>query len=153
MNHEPIVVSENGFKAMEFSSDFDKYAREQGIQNPFEVSRKLISKHSRTNPDGSISIDIEWDEKIGKIKDYPGEPTRVERDTYIIMRDKYIARRCFEEIGYEPFYNRTSPDKIYDISDMRSMDEFIPCNSADRQCSFDCHRYVECAINGAWKPE
>lgn len=153
MNHGPIVVSENGFKAMEFSSDFDKYAREQGIRNPFEVSRKLISKPSRTNPDGSISINIEWDEKTGKIKDYPDEPTRVERDNYIIMRDKYIARRCFEELGYEMFLAHTNPDKTYDISYMRSMDEFVPCNSANRQCSFDCHRYAECVINGAWKLE
>ena len=153
MNHGSIVVSEDGFKAMEFSSDFNKYAREQGIRNPFEVSRKLVSKHTRMNPDGSISMDIEWDEKTGKIKDYPGEPTRVEKDTYIIMRDKYIARRCFEEIGYEMFLAHTSPDKTYDISGMRIQDEFVPCKSADHQCSFNCHRYAECAINGAWKPE
>ena len=146
-----ITVSENGFKAMEFSSDFNKYARKQGIRNPFEASRKLVSKHTRMNPDGSVSVDIEWDKKDGD------EPTRAERDNYIIMRDKYIARRCFEEIGYEMFLTHTNPERLfcekYDISDMRNQDEFVPCKSADRQCSFDCHRYIECALRGEWRPE
>ena len=135
---------------MEFNSNFNKYACEQSIRNPFEVKGKLISKHTRMNPDGSISVDIKWDEKTGKIKD---ESTRVERDTYIIMRNKYIARRYFEEIGYEMFLTHTKPNKTYDISDMRIQDEFVPCKSANHQCSFDCHRYAECVINGAWKPD
>ena len=33
-----IVVNETGWKAMGFSSDFKKYAREKGIRNPFAVS-------------------------------------------------------------------------------------------------------------------
>ena len=41
MNHGPIVVSEDGFKAMNISAGFAKYAREHGIRDPFEVSRQL----------------------------------------------------------------------------------------------------------------
>lgn len=148
-----ITVNEDGLKAMNFSVDFAKYAREHGIRDPFEVSRKLFSKRTRMNPDGSISMDVEWDEKTGKVKDYPDEPTRAEKDTYIIMRDKYIARRCFEEIGYEMFLAHTNPDKTYDISNMRIQDEFVPCKSADHQCSFYCHRYADCVINDTWKPD
>lgn len=148
-----ITINEDGLKAMNFSVDFAKYAREHGIRDPFEVSRKLFSKRTRMNPDGSISMDIEWDEKTGKVKDYPDEPTRVEKDTYIIMRDKYIARRCFEEIGYEMFLAHTNPDKTYDISNMRIQDEFVPCKSADHQCNFYCHRYADCVINDTWKPD
>ena len=103
MNHGPIVVSEDGFKAMNISADFKKYAREKGIRDPFEVSRKLVSKHTWMNGDGSISMDIEFDENTGKIKEYDGEPTRAEKKAYIMMRDEYVARRVFEEIGYEAF--------------------------------------------------
>lgn len=152
MNHGPIVVSENGFKAMNFSSEFTKYAREHGIRDPFEVSRQLFSKRCRREGTDMI-VEIDWDEKTGKIKEDPDEPTRAEKDAYIMMRDEYVARRCFEDIGYEMFLAHTSPDKTYDISYMRIKDEFVPCRSADRQCNMFCHRYADCALNGTWKPE
>jgi hypothetical protein len=72
------------------------------------------------------------------------------------MRDEYVARRCFYEIGYESFLAHTRPKDYecdYDISYMRNEIEFIPCKSADGQCTFDCPKFAECAINGTWKPE
>lgn len=94
-------------------------------------------------------MDIEFDEN-GKIKADPAEPSREERDAYIRMRDEYVARRCFEEIGYDMFLAHTKPGKTYDISYMRNMEEFVPCRSADRQCAFDCCKYAECALQGAY---
>ena len=155
MNHEPIVVSEDGFKAMNISADFAKYAREHGIRNPFEVSRQLFSKRCHRNEDGSHSVDIEWDEETGKIKADPQEPTRAEKDAYIKMRDEYVARRCFYEIGYDSFLFHTKPHDYecsYDISYMRELDEFVPCHSADKQCMLTCHRFVDCGM-GKFKPD
>lgn len=143
-----IVVNETGWKAMSFSSDFKKYAREKGIRDPFEVSRKLVSKHTKMNADGSISVDIEFDENTGKIKEYDGEPTRAEKDAYIMMRDEYIARRVFAEIGYEAFLNYTIPDRTYDISFLR--DELFPCESLDEQCSMFCPKYADCPYKEGW---
>ena len=65
------------------------------------------------------------------------------------MRDEYVARRCFKEIGYESFLNHTQPNNSYNISYMRGQEEFVPCKSADRQCSFDCVKFAECALNNA----
>ena len=144
-----ITVSENGFKAMNFSSEFESYAKSKGIRNPFKVSMRTFENRCHKNEDGSISMDIEFDEN-GKIKADPAEPSREERDAYIRMRDEYVARRCFEEIGYEMFLAHTKPGKIYDISYMRNMEEFVPCRSADRQCAFDCCKYAECALQGAY---
>lgn len=144
-----ITVSENGFKAMNFSSEFESYAKSKGIRNPFKVSMRAFGNRCHKNEDGSISMDIEFDEN-GKIKADPAEPSREERDTYIRMRDEYVARRCFEEIGYEMFLAHTKPSKTYDISYMRDMEEFVPCRSADRQCAFDCCKYAECALQGAY---
>ena len=155
MNHGPIVISENGFKAMNISADFAKYARERGIRDPFEVSRQLFSKRCRRKGTDLI-VDFDWDEETGKIKEDPAEPTRAEKDAYIKMRDEYVARRCFYEIGYESFLFHTQPKDYecnYDISYMRNEIEFIPCKSADHQCTFDCVKFAECALNGTWKPE
>lgn len=144
-----ITVSENGFRAMNFSSEFESYAKSKGIRNPFKVSMRAFENRCHKNEDGSISMDIEFDEN-GKIKADPAEPSREERDAYIRMRDEYVARRCFEEIGYEMFLAHTRPSKTYDISYMRDMEEFVPCRSADRQCAFDCCKYAECALQGAY---
>lgn len=144
-----ITVSENGFRVMNFSSEFESYAKSKGIRNPFKVSMQAFQNKCHKNEDGSISMDIEFDEN-GKIKADPAEPSREERDAYIRMRDEYVARRCFEEIGYEMFLAHTKPGKTYDISYMRNMEEFVPCRSADRQCAFDCCKYAECALQGAY---
>ena len=144
-----ITVSENGFRVMNFSSEFESYAKSKGIRNPFKVSMQAFENRCHKNEDGSISMDIEFDEN-GKIKADPAEPSREERDAYIRMRDEYVARRCFEEIGYEMFLAHTKPGKTYDISYMRDMEEFVPCRSADRQCAFDCCKYAECALQGAY---
>ena len=149
-----ITVSENGFRAMNFSSEFESYAKSNGIRNPFKVSMRAFENRCHKNEDGSISMDIEFDEN-GKIKADPAEPSREERDAYIRMRDEYVARRCFEEIGYDMFLAHTKPKDYecnYDISYMREQNEFIPCKSADRQCSFYCPQYW-CCIRGIWKPE
>lgn len=151
MNHRPIVVTTEGWKAINFSADFKEYARENGIRDPFEVSQQLFNKRCHRNEDGSISVNTEWDKKTGKIKKDPEEPTRAEKDAYIMMRDEYIARRVFAEIGYEAFLEHTNPNKTYDISFLRN--ELFPCNSADHQCSFDCPKFAECALDGTWKPE
>ena len=130
-----IVINADGAKVMAISSDFYKYAKEKGVRDPFEISRKLFTKRCRKDDNGSMIVDIEWDEKTGKIKEDPAEPTRAEKDAWIKMRDEYIARRCFYEVGYEVFLAQTeSKDVLY----MRDLDEFVPCRSADRQCAMFC---------------
>ena len=147
-----ITISENGFRVMNFSSEFESYAKSKGIRNPFKVSMQVFENRCHKNEDGSISMDIEFDEN-GKIKADPAEPSREERDAYIRMRDEYVARKCFEEIGYEMFLAHTKPGKTYDISYMRDMEEFVPCRSADRQCAFDCCKYAECILQGTYSLE
>jgi hypothetical protein len=142
-----IVVSETGWKAMGFSSDFKKYAREKGIRDPFEVSQKLFAKRVKRNEDGSATVRIEQDEN-GKILPDPDEPTRAEKDAWIMMRDEYVARRVFAEIGYEAFLDYTVPGRTYDISFLR--DELFPCESLGEQCSMFCPKYAECPYKEGW---
>ena len=150
-----VVISTDAYRAMEFSADFSAHAKQQGIRNPFKVSQDLFAKRCCRNEDGSRSVSIDWDEKTGKIKDDPAEPTRAEKDAWIKMRDEYVARRCFYEIGYDSFLFHTKPHDYecsYDVSYMRELDEFVPCHSADAQCMLTCHRFVDCGM-GRFKPD
>lgn len=150
-----VVISTDAYQAMEFSADFNKFAKEHNIRDPFKVSQDLFSKRCHRNEDGSMSVSIDWDEETGKIKDDPAEPTRAEKDAWIKMRDEYIASRCFYEIGYDSFLFHTKPHDYecsYDISYMRELDEFVPCHSADAQCMLTCHRFVDCGM-GRFKPD
>ena len=149
---EMFIISENEAKAMKFSSDFEKYAREKGIRNPFTVQQNLFAERMKRNEDGSVSVHVDFDEK-GRIMEDPRNPSRAEKDAWIKMRDEYVARRCFEEIGYESFYLKTSPERYYDISYMRDNLEFVPCKAADHQCTFDCVKFAECVLNGTWSPD
>ena len=142
-----IVVSETGWKAMGFSSDFKKYAREKVIRDPFEVSQKLFAKRVKRNEDGSTTVRIEQDEN-GKILPDPEEPTRAEKNAYIMLRDEYVARRVFAEIGYEAFLDYTVPGRTYDISFLRN--ELFPCESLDEQCSMFCPKYADCPYKEGW---
>jgi hypothetical protein len=65
-----------------------------------------------------------------------------------MMRDEYIARRVFAEIGYEAFLDYTVPGRTYDISFLR--DELFPCESLDEQCSMFCPKYAECPYKEGW---
>ena len=109
----------------------------KGIKDPFQTKREIFAKHIKN---GKIEIS-----KIEEIC----EPTKTEIETYIKMREEYIADRVFKEIGYERFLQQISPNYIY----MRTEDRFIPCKSADKQCDIFCHRFAECALQGTWKPE
>ena len=115
---------------MGFSSDFKKEMLKQGIRDPFAASLALFAEKSTRNADGSISYKLDSQD--------PREPTRAEKDEWIIKRDEYVAHRCFYEIGYDMFLAHTKPGDAYDISHMRDLDEFVPCRSADRQCAMFC---------------
>lgn len=116
---------------MEFSSDFKKEMLKQGVRDPFAASLALFSEKCTHHEDGSISYKPDPQD--------PREPTRAEKDEWIVKRDEYVARRCFYEISYEAFLDHTKPTgRAYDISYMRDLDEFVPCRSADRQCAMFC---------------
>lgn len=132
------VVSADDAKIILFNSDFYEYARAQGIRDPFAASLALFAEKCTHNADGSISYKLDAQD--------PREPTRAEKDEWIIKRDEYIARRCFYEIGYNMFLAHTKPGDMYDISYMRDLDEFVPCRSADRQCAMFC-KYIGGSCN------
>ena len=65
---------------------------------------------------------------------------------YRFQKELYVVDRVYSEIGWEEFLlNR---DNCY-YKDMVKVltDYYIPCGSADAQCSFDCPVYEVCKGN------
>ena len=85
---------------MDMISDFHRYAASLGVRDPFKVSQQLFSK--RVTHNGPITY---IDEQSAEDREL--EPTKEERDNYIIMREQYVAERIFNEIGYGYFMRYT----------------------------------------------
>ena len=127
-----IVISEKGMSIMNMQSDFKRYAASLGIRDPFKVSQDLFSK--RVSHNGNVTYLNEQSEEDKKL-----EPSKLERDQYIMMREKYVAERIFKEIGYPEFMQHTERSYNNALDEWRK--GFYPCESADGQCCMDCVKF------------
>ena len=147
-----IIVSERGNAIMQIEADFKKWAKEQGIEDPFYKSRMLAAKHWCKNEDGDHIMKIEFDEN-GKIIDDPEELSSLTKWEYAKMRNEYVAKRSFNEVDYESFLWKTEANNYGEVSYLRLLDEYVPCNSADGQCRFDCPKFADCVFKAAESPD
>lgn len=65
------------------------------------------------------------------------------QENYILQEELYIVDRIYNEIGWEEFLSYR--DNCY-YKDMIKVftDYYVPCGSADAQCSFYCPEYERC---------
>ena len=80
--------------------------------------------------------------ELGLKGPFDGKTTKMERDEYYDARDRYLAERCFKELGYENFLQ-------YATKDMIAAKGYEPCMAAGGQCRFDCSKYAECVLQAA----
>ena len=68
------------------------------------------------------------------------------QEDYIFQEELYIVDRIYNEIGWEEFLSYR--DNCY-YKDMIKVftDYYVPCGSADAQCSFYCPEYEVCKGN------
>lgn len=96
---------------MKFSEDFDNYAREVlHIENPFREFYRTF----KTN----IDVDME------KYRE-----TKINREEWVKLRNRYIAERILRELGYEV---------LLASSYFEDYPDAIPCDGATGQCLLDC---------------
>lgn len=64
-----------------------------------------------------------------------------EQEKYIDGRDRYIAQKVFDKIGYDEFLIEVERSGHKDwVNELR----FAPCMSADAQCCIDCPIWSYC---------
>ena len=132
-----ITISERGKRIMDLDLQWNKYCRENNIEDPFEISRRLFSKRCRKEGTDLI-VEVEFDEN-GRIKDDPEEPSKLTKQQYREMRDKFLAARAYEQIDYEAF-----AFKAKDYPELLRSPDYRPCGSVDGQCRFECPIFFEC---------
>ena len=68
------------------------------------------------------------------------------QENYMLQEELYIVDRVYNEIGWEEFLSYR--DNCY-YKDMIKVftDYYVPCGSADAQCSFYCPEYEVCKGN------
>jgi hypothetical protein len=124
-----ITINDRQMLIMDLDLQWNKYCKENGIEDPFEISRKLFSKHCR----------IEGTDLIIDMKDDPEEPSKLTRQQYREMRDKFLAARAYERIDYDAF-----AFKAKDYPELLRSPDYRPCGAADGQCRFECPIFFDC---------
>lgn len=132
-----ITVSERGKRIMDLDLQWNKYCRENNIEDPFEISRRLFSKRCRREGTDLI-VEVEFDEE-GRIKEDSEEPSKLTKQQYREMRDKFLAARAYEQIDYEAF-----AFKAKDYPELLRSPDYRPCGSTDGQCRFECPIFFDC---------
>lgn len=107
---------------MKFSEDFDKYAEDiLHIQNPFKKWFRRLDEAISIS-DGTITVDVDTSNQIDR-------ETKVNREEWIKLRDRYVAERILRELGYEVLLTSSYFEYYPDA---------IPCEGASGQCTIDC---------------
>lgn len=124
MNHEPIVLSEDGFARIKYSEDFKKMMKKQGYTSPFvlqqRIARKLFNKEKEMKENSPIPDDVKT----------------LSIDDWILQRDEYIARQVFKNYGWEAVQWDIKTNHLEHL-----LEELKPCESADGQCNLLCHHF------------
>ena len=75
-----IIINDRQMRIMDLDLQWNKYCKENNIEDPFEISRNLFSKRCRREGTDLI-VEVEFDEN-GCIKDDLEEPSKLTRKQY-----------------------------------------------------------------------
>lgn len=122
--------------------EFDRYAKSIGLRDSYAIELLLIHEKMCYYADGSIGMDIEFDEKTGKVKDDQNHPSVEEKKAYSLIKHMYVLKRIFEKAGYEIAKDRV---RLWDEPAIEEyFKTFCPCEGATGQCSIECPKYLNC---------
>ena len=132
-----ITINDRQMRIMDLDLQWHKYCKENNIEDPFEISQRLFSKRCRREGTDLI-VEVEFDEN-GRIMKDPEEPSKLTKQQYREMRDKYLAARAYEQIDYDAF-----AFKAKDYPELLRSPDYRPCGAADGQCRFECPIFFDC---------
>ena len=118
--------------------DWDAEANELGIRDPFRISQNIFHDRLRREENGPFGLPC-YVLREPTIEELMAEPSDEEKQNWNKLRNEYVIKRCYDEIGWDC--------AVY-AADHREMKDYLknlrPCESADGQCRFDCKEFGIC---------
>ena len=130
-----MELSTNAAAQLIYNIEFQNWAKEERLRDPFEVHRKLFRKRCRKDEDtGAYHYDMSYVD--------PEEPSDEEKRVFSLIEYMFIIDKIFAELGYEAALERA---ELWREDAVRQyLDKKKPCEAAERQCDMRCKYFLEC---------
>jgi len=130
-----VELSTNAAAQLIYDIEFQNWAKEEGLRDPFEIHRKLFRKRCKKDEDtGAYHYDMSYVD--------PEEPSDEEKRVFGLIEYMFIIDRIFAELGYEAALERA---ELWRENAIRQyLDKKKPCEAAERQCDMRCKYFLEC---------
>lgn len=130
-----MELSTNAAAQLIYNIEFQNWAKEEGLRDPFEIHRKLFRKRCRKDEDtGAYHYDMSYVD--------PEEPSDEEKRVFSLIEYMFIIDKIFAELGYEAALERA---ELWREDAVRQyLDKKKPCEAAERQCDMRCKYFLEC---------
>ena len=130
-----MELSTNAAAQLIYDIEFQNWAKEEGLRDPFEIHRKLFRKRCKKDEDtGAYHYDMSYVD--------PEEPSDEEKRVFGLIEYMFIIDRIFAELGYEAALERA---ELWRENAIRQyLDKKKPCEAAERQCDMRCKYFLEC---------
>jgi len=130
-----VELSTNAAAQLIYDIEFQNWAKEEGLRDPFEIHRKLFRKRCKKDEDtGAYHYDMSYVD--------PEEPSDEEKRVFSLIEYMFIIDRIFAELGYEAALERA---ELWRENAIRQyLDKKKPCEAAERQCDMRCKYFLEC---------
>ena len=130
-----MELSTNAAAQLIYNIEFQEWAKEEGLRDPFEVHRKLFRKRCRKDEDtGAYHYDMSYVD--------PEEPSDEEKRVFSLIEYMFIIDKIFAELGYEAALERA--EMWREDAVRQYLDKKKPCEAAERQCDMRCKYFLEC---------
>lgn len=130
-----MELSTNAAAQLIYNIEFQNWAEEEGLRDPFEVHRKLFRKRCRKDEGtGAYHYDMNYVD--------PEEPSKEEKEVFKLIEHMFIIDKIFADLGYEAALKRA--ELWHDAAIQQYLDKKKPCEAAERQCDMRCKYFLEC---------
>ena len=130
-----MELSTNAAAQLIYDIEFQEWAKEERLRDPFKISRKLFSKRCKKDENMKVyRYDMSYID--------PEEPSDEEKEMFKLINYMFILDKIFAELGYEAALERA--EMWREDAVRQYLDKKKPCEAAERQCDMRCKYFLEC---------
>lgn len=130
-----MELSTNALAQLIYDVEFQEWAKEEELRDPFEVHRKLFKKRCKKDEDMKVyRYDMSYID--------PEEPSDEEKRVFSLINYMFVIDKIFAELGYEAALERA--EMWREDAVRQYLDKKKPCEAAERQCDMRCKYFLEC---------